>query len=107
MRYHRPMKSRGGEYSEIVHHPDDVMTCRNPRDRSSQHIVEHQSRDAELREGTPQCLLYDAVDAASGKHRTALDIHRSNRVGEDDDPENKPRSGFTHRLFRKSSSVES
>src|SRR5882757_5624758 len=82
------------------------MTGRNPRDRSRQHIVEHQRRDAKLRKGTAQGLLYDAVHTPSRKHRTTLDIHRSNSVGEDNDAENQPWSGFTHRLFRESSSVE-
>src|SRR3981189_3369017 len=107
MGYDGPMKSRGGEHSQIVHHPDDVMTGRNPRDWAGQHIIEHQCRDAKLRKGTAQGLLYDAVDAASRKHRTALDIHRTNRVREDNDPENQPWSGFPHRLFPKSSSVNS
>ena len=71
-----------------------------------QNVIEHQRGDAEFGEGAAQGLLHHAVNAAAGKHRTALDVNRAHGEAEQHDAENEPGRGGANCLLGDAAGIE-
>src|SRR4051812_23947024 len=107
MRSDPPVKMNGGRAPEVVEQPNDVLPGGDAGYWPGQDVVEHQRRDADLGKGAAQRLLDDAVDAPTSEHRAALDVNGAYGIGEEDNPEDQPRSSFADSFFCEACGVES
>ena len=107
--------------SRFVHRKDDlgarvreqsvqqarqIETCRDAADRTRQDVVEHERGYRDLGERRAHRFLDDAIYAAADEHTAALDVDRSDGVGEHHDGQDEPRRRFANEVFGDGARVE-
>ena len=95
-----------GDHHHFIHQSCNILSGGHTGDRSGKNVVEHEGGYADLGKGAAQGLLHHAVNAAAGKHRTALDVDRANRKTEQHDAEDEPWRGCAHRFFSDAAGIK-
>ena len=86
---------------------DDILPCRNTRDRPGQNVVKHQGGDRKFGEGAAHRLFDDAIDSAARKHSARFDIDGPHGIREEHHPEDEPGGRTSDRLLGNAADVES
>ncbi len=94
-----------GIAGDVFDKAGEVLPGNDCADRSSQYVIEKQSRDGKLGQRPAHCLFHYAVDAAAGEHAARFDIERSNGVAEQHDREDEPRGTLADDLLGVTSGV--
>ena len=104
-RRRQPMAVIGNRH-QLIHQPGNILSRGDAGDGAGEDVVEHQSGDAELGEGSSQRFFDHAVNAAAGEHGTAFNVHRAHREAEQHDAEDEPRGGRTDCLLGDAAGIE-
>ena len=91
---------------ELVQQTHQVQARRHAADGSGQNVVEHERRNRELGQGSAHGLLHHAIHTAAHEHAAALDVDRTDRVGEQHDGEDEPGSGFANEVLGNGARIE-
>ena len=91
---------------QFVNQTGKIETRRYAADRTCQDVVEHERRHRHLGERRSHGFLDDAIHAAADKHAAALDVDRSDRVGQHHDRQDEPWSRFPNEVLRDGARVE-
>ena len=91
----------------LVHQAGDVLSGRHARDWSREDVVEHQRRNAYLREVAAQSFFHHAVNASAREHRATFDVDGSHGEAEQHDAEDEPWRSRAYCLFGDTAGVKS
>ena len=81
-------------HQQFADEPGEILACGHTADGAGEHVIEHQSGDAELGEGATESAFDGAIHAAADEHAAAFHVHRANGVRENHDGQDEPGSSL-------------
>jgi len=91
----------------LCNEADDILPCRNTRNRPRQDVVEHQGGDRKFGESPAHGLFDDAIDSAARKHPARFDIDGPYGIRKEHHTEDEPRGRTSDRMLGDAAGVES